>query len=50
MNTLSDYKNRYRKAKTAKTKTKIMSMAMNNLSHENRQKFYSWQVDYMKTN
>jgi len=48
MTTLSNYKTRYKKAKTTKTKTKIMNLAMNNLSHENRQKFYDWQVDYMK--
>ena len=49
MKTLNDYKNQYRKAKTSATKTKIMNCAMNNLSYEDKQKFYAWQVKYMQT-
>ncbi len=46
MKTLSYYKARYKKAKSGKTKAKVMNGAMN-LSHENQQKFISWQVKFM---
>ena len=43
---LSYYKARYRKAKTGKTKARVMNGAMN-LSHEDQQKFISWQTKFM---
>jgi len=46
MKALSNYKARYRNAKTSKTKAKIMD-STNNLSHEDQQKFIKWQVGYM---
>lgn len=45
MKTLSYYKNRYRRAKTRETKSKIMNGAMN-LCYEEQQKFISWQVNF----
>jgi len=43
---LSDYKARYRKAKSGETKAKILNGAMN-LPREDQQKFISWQVKFM---
>jgi len=46
MKNLAYYKKRYRKAKKGETKAKIMNGSMN-LSHEDQQKFISWQVKFM---
>ena len=46
MKNLAYYKNRYRKAKTGETKAKVLNGAMS-LSHEDQQKFISWQVKFM---
>ena len=47
MKTLSYYKNRYKKAVGVRTKTRIINLAMSNLSHEYQQNFISWQVKLM---
>ena len=47
MKTLSYYKARYRNAKKSQTLAKVMNGAMLNLSHEDQQKFISWQVKFM---
>lgn len=46
---LSYYKNRYRNAKTLKTKEKILNGSMN-LFYEDQQKFISWQVQFENGN
>ena len=48
MKTLANYKARYRKAKTCETQSKIMNGAMNNLSHEEKEAFIKWQVNWMQ--
>lgn len=48
MKTLNYYKARYRAAKKGETKAKIMNGAMLNLSHEEQQKFISWQVEFQR--
>ena len=48
MNQFNNYKNRYRNAKTGKTKEKVMNSAMLNLPYDEQQKFVAWQVDFMR--
>jgi hypothetical protein len=45
---LTSAKSRYKKAKTIATKTKVMNLAMLNLSYSDQQKFVKWQVDQSK--
>lgn len=42
MKTLPYYKSLYRKAKTHRGKTNAMNSAMLNLSHEDKQKFFTF--------
>jgi len=47
MKTLQYYKNRYKAAKTGKTKEKIMNLAQLNLCMSDFYSFMQWQVRYM---
>ena len=49
MKTLSDYKKNYKRAKTNVTRTKVMNLAMLNLSTKDQQKFISWQTKLSKS-
>jgi len=50
MKTLATYKAEYKKAKTQKGRQSAMNRAMQNLSHEDQQIFYKWQVETMNKN
>ncbi len=47
MKNLSYYKSLYKKAKTGKTRSKIMNFVMLNLGHSDQQNFIKWQVNNM---
>ena len=49
MKTLATYKAEYSRAKTQKGRQSAMNRAMLNLSYDNKQSFYKWQVEQMNS-
>ena len=49
MKTLATYKAAYTKAKTQKGRQSAMNRAMLNLSYDDKQAFYKWQVEKMNS-
>lgn len=47
MKKLSDYKKKYKRAKTQKGKTLAMNRAMLNLSYDDKELFVKWQNEIM---